>query len=86
MFQHSICCLEWVLDYFYVVAFLTEYKYGLSLWKWLSCGIFHIFLGMSFLSIKPYKKNWMNRVDGLLSLLLFVGVTLVMLPSPANKL
>ena len=29
-----------------------------------------------------YKKTWMNRVD----VLLFVGVTLVMLPSPANKL
>ena len=76
--------LRIALGFFYVVVFLTEYRYGFSLRKWLSCGIFHIFLGMFFLSIKPYKKTWMNHVDGLL--LFLVGVTLIMLPSPVNKL
>ena len=72
--------------FFYVVAFLTDYtcRYAFSLLKWLSCSMFHLFLGMFFLSIKPYKKTWMNGVDGLL--LLFIGVTLIMLPSPTNKL
>ena len=37
--------------------FLIEYKSESDLWKWLSCGMFHLFLGMFFLSIKPYKKT-----------------------------
>ena len=72
------------LGFDYSISFLTEYKNEADLWKWLSCGMFHLFLGMFFLSLKPYKKTWMNRVDGVV--LLFIGVSLIMLPSPTNKL
>ena len=52
----------------YVLACMTNYRNEIFLWKLLSCGMFHIFLGMNqiFLSIKPYKMIWMNRIDGLL--------------------
>ena len=66
----------------YVLAFWINYKNEVNLWKWLSCGMFHVFLGMLMLSIKPYKKTWMNRVDGLL--LIYVGISLIMVPSSAN--
>ena len=74
--------LRIALGLVYVLAFLTNYKNEVSLWKWLSCGMFHVFLGMLMLSIKPYKKTWMNRVDGLL--LIYVGISLIMVPSSAN--
>ena len=38
-------------------------------------GLFHVFLGMFFLTVKPYKKNWMNCLDGLI--LILVGVVLL---------
>ena len=33
-------------------------------------GLLHVALGTVFLALKPYKKNWMNHVDGLLLVLL----------------
>ena len=42
------------------------YPYG-----WYSIGLTHIFLGVFFLGAKPYKKNWMNYIDGLL--ILWIG-------------
>ena len=32
---------------------------------WYFIGMFHILLGVVFLTIKPYKKKWMNIADGL---------------------
>ena len=29
-------------------------------------GVCHVFVGAFFLMAKPYKKNWMNYVDGLI--------------------
>ena len=34
--------------------------------KWFITGYFHILLGSLFLIAKPYKKKWMNNVDGLI--------------------
>ena len=34
--------------------------------KWVIMGLVHVALGTIFLALKPYKKNWMNHVDGLL--------------------
>ena len=76
--------LRMAIGFVYSISFMTEYKNEADLWKWLSYGMFHLFLGMFFLSMKPYKKTWMNCVDGLL--LFFAGVTLIILPSPTNKL
>ena len=32
---------------------------------WSFIGVFHVLLGALFLTIKPYKKKWMNHADGL---------------------
>ena len=40
--------------------------------KWFATGLLHISLGIFFLITKPYKKQWMNVVDGLL--LTLIGV------------
>ena len=40
-------------------------------------GLFHVFLGVFFLTAKPYKNNWMNHLDGLF--LGLVGVVLLIL-------
>ena len=36
-----------------------------DLMEWIGPGMFHIFLGIFFLTVKPYKKQWMNHADGL---------------------
>ena len=36
-----------------------------SRYYWSFIGVFHILLGALFLTIKPYKKKWMNNADGL---------------------
>ena len=41
-----------------------------SLHHWIVLGLFHVILGALFLMIKPYKKDRMNRSDGLILLLL----------------
>ena len=40
--------------------------------KWIVTGYFHVLLGIFFLVAKPYKKQWMNTVDGLI--LMVIGV------------
>ena len=42
-------------------AFRTWYYH-----TWYAYGACHIFLGTFFLIAKPYKKNWMNYIDGLI--------------------
>ena len=66
------------LEILFALSFLTNYRIQLSNWKWISCGIFHVFLGMIFLSITPYKKTWMNNIDGLF--LTAVGVSCMIVP------
>ena len=38
--------------------------------KWIVVGLLHVGLGTVFLTLKPYKKKWMNHIDGILLLLL----------------
>ena len=40
--------------------------------KWYITGYLHILLGNFFLITKPYKKQWMNKVDGLI--LIVIGL------------
>ena len=37
---------------------------------WSFIGLFHVILGVLFLTVKPYKKKWMNHADGLILLVL----------------
>jgi hypothetical protein len=39
-------------------------------YHWWLIGLFHVLLGALFLTVKPYKKNWMNHADGLFLLTL----------------
>ena len=43
--------------------------------SWCVVGMLHIFLGTFFFIAKPYKKNWMNCVDGMIVFL--IGVLLL---------
>ena len=45
-------------------------------------GILHIFFGTFFFTAKPYKKKWMNQVDGFL--LTFTGAMLLMIDYHGN--
>ena len=49
-------------------------NYG-SFTDWQIIGISHVFLGTFFLTFKPYKRDWMNHVDGVS--LLVVGILLL---------
>ena len=65
--------LRIVLSSLYVMLlFRSYYPYG-----WYVVSVFHIFLGVFFLIAKPYKKSWMNYIDGLL--ILWIGVLVYML-------
>ena len=43
---------------------------------WLLLGLFHVFLGTLFLTVKPYKIKWMSHADGLTFSLL--GILMLM--------
>ena len=49
-------------------------NYG-NITNWQIIGISHVFLGTLFLVLQPYKRGWMNHVDGVS--LLAVGVLLL---------
>jgi hypothetical protein len=46
-------------------------NYG-SISNWQMIGISHVFLGTFFLTLQPYKRSWMNHVDGVS--VLMIGV------------
>ena len=62
------------------IAFSSVYNINVH-WKWIITGIVHVYLGMLLLVIKPYKKVWMSKVDGLI--LTFVGVALITYVTPS---
>ena len=49
-------------------------NYG-SIANWQIIGISHVFFGTLFLTLQPYKRGWMNHVDGVS--LLVVGMLLL---------
>ena len=65
-----------------VLVFFTNYNHEFTPVRWLVSALIHVFLGMLFFAIKPYKKVWMNNVDGLL--LTFIGVSLIFLISSSQ--
>ena len=48
--------------------------------KWMVTGVVHVLLGIFHLTNKPYKRRWMNNVDGLL--LILIGSLLLLLGNP----
>ena len=59
-----------VLSSLFILLMFFSYNY-----RWCIVGVFHVFLGMFFFVAKPYKKDWMNCIDGLV--LLWIGVILL---------
>ena len=62
--------LRIVLSSLFILLMFFSYNY-----RWCIVGVFHVFLGMFFFVAKPYKKDWMNCIDGLV--LLWIGVILL---------
>ena len=58
----------------FVGIIINGNKYG-SITNWQIIGISHVFLGTFFLMLQPYRRGWMNHVDGVS--LLAVGVLLL---------
>ena len=56
-------------EFLTVIAFSPQSS-GAS--KWFITGCLHILLGNFFFITKPYKRQWMNNVDGLI--LIFIGL------------
>ena len=56
-------------EFLTVIAFSLQSS-GAS--KWFITGCLHILLGNFFFITKPYKRQWMNNVDGLI--LIFIGL------------
>ena len=52
---------EFVLNYFFGNG---------SAFQWIVPSLVHVGIGCFFLTVKPYKQNWMNIVDGLMMTLL----------------
>ena len=44
--------------------------------KWIATGVVHVLLGIFHLITKPYKRQWMNNVDG--SLLILIGSLVIL--------
>ena len=49
--------------------------------NWQSIGMFHVFLGTLFVTLQPYKRDWMNHVDGVS----FLAVGVLMLIETFNN-
>ena len=60
----------------FVIILLKEDKDNRFLWQWVSFGSLHIFFGMFYFTLKPYRKIWMNKADGLI--LTIIGVLLLL--------
>ena len=56
-----------------VMMLLTDYDD--NTWPWAAPipGIAHVMLGVFFFTVKPYKKVYMNHMDGLIFTLIFLG-------------
>ena len=42
-----------------------------NLMEWIGPGLVHVGIGIMFFVVRPYKKQWMNRADGVC--LIFYG-------------
>ena len=58
-----------VLTCLYILAIFYTFNNN---FRWYIVGLSHVFLGVFFFVAKPYKKNWINYIDGLL--ILWIGV------------
>ena len=79
----SFSAVSMLLRIALVCEFLTVVQLSLQskgATKWVVTGVVHILIGIFHLTAKPYKKRWMNNVDGLLLILIGFLVILQNLP------
>ena len=60
---------------FAFVAIMISMDNNGDFWGWYITGTIHVFLGAFFFTAKPYKRAWMNHVDG--QILMLAGVFLL---------
>ena len=65
-------------ELYIIVVFLSSYSNISRHEKWLVSGLFHVFIGMLFFILKPYKKVWMSHVDGFMFTLTGISLIAVM--------
>lgn len=58
----------------FVLVFMFQYRTQLNSFEWTLPSLVHIALGCFYLAARPYKRNWMNVVDGLVLVLLGIIV------------
>ena len=68
----AVSALYFLLRIVLSTLFILLVFYRYRPYQWYVVGLFHVFLGVFFLVAKPYKKYWMNYIDGLL--ILWIGV------------
>ena len=61
--------LRVVIGFEFIVVIVRDYRDNHLLKEAILFSLIHFFLGSLFLIIKPYKKAWMNHVDGIIFLL-----------------
>ena len=53
----------------FILVLMFQYRSRYNSFEWTLPSVIHIGLGCFYLTVKPYKKNWMNAVDGLVMIL-----------------
>ena len=54
----------------FILVFMFQYRTRYNGFEWTLPSLVHIALGCFYLTVKPYKKTWMNVVDGLVLVLM----------------
>ena len=79
----AVSALYLLLRIVFCSLFILLIFYSCKPYGWYVVGISHIFLGVFFLVAKPYKKNWMNYIDGIL--ILWIGVLVYVNTDPSKS-
>ena len=73
----------WLLRILFALVSIAIVLNISSRYYWSFIGMFHILLGALFLTIKPYKKKWMNHANGLF--LFTLGALMITKDSAGEK-
>ena len=64
----AVCSLYLLFRFIFgsIFVMLVVSNYNAYVYSWCVIGMGHIFIGSFFLVVKPYKKKWMNFIDGII--------------------
>lgn len=63
----------------FVLVLMFQYSTRYNAFEWTLPSVIHVGIGCFYLVIKPYKKNWMNTVDGLVLVLLGLITSMIII-------